>query len=80
MEKQLKSNDIRTKTDIKPGKLNGKIKNAQLEKIPYMVIIGEKEIEQQNISIRDRLQGNQGTSTIDDFIKKIKKHENEVIK
>ena len=80
VEKQLKSNDIRTKTDIKPGKLNGKIKNAQLEKIPYMVIIGEKEIEQQNISIRDRLQGNQGTSTIDDFIKKIKKYENEVIK
>ena len=80
VEKQLKSNDIRTKTDIKPGKLNGKIKNAQLEKIPYMVIIGEKEIEEQNISIRDRLQGNQGTSTIDDFIKKIKKHENEVIK
>ena len=80
VEKQLKSNDIRTKTDIKPGKLNGKIKNAQLEKIPYMVIIGEKEIEQQNISIRDRLQGNQGTLTIDDFIKKIKKHENEVIK
>ena len=80
VEKQLKSNDIRTKTDIKPGKLNGKIKNAQLEKIPYMVIIGEKEIEEQNISIRDRLQGNQGTSTIDDFIKKIKKYENEVIK
>ena len=80
VEKQLKSNDIRTKTDIKPGKLNGKIKNAQLEKIPYMVIIGEKEIEQQNISIRDRLQGNQGTSTIDDFIKKIKKYENDVIK
>ena len=80
VEKQLKSNDIRTKTDIKPGKLNGKIKNAQLEKIPYMVIIGEKEIEQENISIRDRLQGNQGTSTIDDFIKKIKKYENEVIK
>ena len=80
VEKQLKSNDIRTKTDIKPGKLNGKIKNAQLEKIPYMIIIGEKEIEEQNISIRDRLQGNQGTSTIDDFIKKIKKYENEVIK
>ena len=80
VEKQLKLNDIRTKTDIKPGKLNGKIKNAQLEKIPYMVIIGEKEIEEQNISIRDRLQGNQGTSTIDDFIKKIKKYENEVIK
>ena len=80
VERQLKSNDIRTKTDIKPGKLNGKIKNAQLEKIPYMVIIGEKEIEEQNISIRDRLQGNQGTSTIDDFIKKIKKYENEVIK
>ena len=80
VEKQLKSNDIRTKTDIKPGKLNGKIKNAQLEKIPYMVIIGEKEIEEQNISIRDRHQGNQGASTIDDFIKKIKQYENEVIK
>jgi len=80
VERQLKSNDIRTKTDIKPGKLNGKIKNAQLEKIPYMIIIGEKEIEEKNISIRDRLQGNQGTSTIDDFIQKIKKYENEVIK
>ena len=35
VEKQLKSNDIRTKTDIKPGKLNGKIKNAQLENTIY---------------------------------------------
>ena len=80
IEKKLKSNDIRTKTDIKPGKLNGKIKNAQLEKIPYMIIIGEKEIENQNISIRDRLQGNQGTLTVNDFVKKIKNIESEVIK
>ena len=49
------------------------------EKIPYMVIIGEKEIEQQNISIRHRLEGNQGTMTVLDFVKKIKKIENEIL-
>ena len=79
VENELKSFDLRVKTDVRSGKLNGKIKNAQLEKIPFMIIIGEKEVSEKNISVRHRLEGNQGTTTVSDFVKKIKKIENEIL-
>ena len=76
IEDKLKDHDIRVETDIKSGKLNGKIKNAQLLKIPYMLIIGNDEITNNEVSIRHRLLGNQGNSSIDKFIVKIKDEEN----
>ena len=44
-----------------------------------MIIIGEKEVSEKNISVRHRLEGNQGTTTVSDFVKKIKKIENEIL-
>lgn len=70
--KALKDSGIRADADYRNEKLGYKIREAQLEKVPYMVILGDKEIEQNNISVRSRHEGDLGSSTIDEFIAKIK--------
>ena len=52
-------------------KIGYKIREAQLEKVPYMIILGEKEIEQNNISVRSRKEGDLGSKTVEEFIARI---------
>ncbi len=79
IEKELRNQEIRAFTDIKSGKLNGKIKNAQILKIPYMLIIGNEEVLNKQVAVRHRLLGNQGAVKLDEFINKLKNEENEKI-
>ena len=79
IEKELRNQEIRAFTDIKSGKLNGKIKNAQILKIPYMLIIGNEEVSNKQVAVRHRLLGNQGAVKLDEFINKLKNEENEKI-
>ncbi|RCL87572.1 threonine--tRNA ligase [bacterium] len=65
---QLKEKNIRVKIDIRNEKMGAKIRNAELNKIPIMIIIGEKEVQDNTVSIRRKFSGNQGTFPIDDFI------------
>ena len=65
---QLKEKNIRVKIDIRNEKMGAKIRNAELNKIPIMIIIGEKEVQDNTVSIRRKFSGNQGTFSIDDFI------------
>ena len=67
--------DIRATVDRKQGKLNGKVKNAQLDKVPYMLIIGGKEQEQNQVAVRHRLRGMKGACDLEDFIAQLKKEE-----
>src|SRR5258708_7749071 len=55
VEAQLKAAGFRTTTDLRSAKINGKIRDAQLELIPYMLVIGQKEAEQGTVTVRDRL-------------------------
>ena len=73
----LQKADIRTSIDKKQTKLNAKIKNAQLEKIPYMLIIGKDEVAEQKVAIRHRLKGMMGTQTIDEFIEHLQTEDKE---
>ena len=73
----LQKADIRTSVDKKQTKLNAKIKNAQLEKIPYMLIIGKDEVAEQKIALRHRLKGMMGTQTIDEFIEHLQTEDKE---
>ncbi|OUX38551.1 MAG: threonine--tRNA ligase [Kiritimatiellaceae bacterium TMED266] len=75
VEQTLRLHDIRVTTDTRSGKLNGKVKNAQLEKVPYMLIIGKDEMSSEQVSVRHRLQGMIGTQLLDTFIQKIKEEE-----
>jgi threonyl-tRNA synthetase len=71
----LREVDVRAAIDTKPGKLNGKVKNAQLDKVPYMLIIGGKEQETQQVAVRHRLKGMQGECSLEEFITQLKAEE-----
>jgi threonyl-tRNA synthetase len=72
---KLRNAEIRASVDKKQGKLNGKVKNAQLDKVPYMLIIGAKEQENGQVAVRHRLTGMKGECTLDEFIAQLKEEE-----
>lgn len=70
---QLFKKGIRVELDDRTEKVGFKIREAQLEKIPYMLVIGEKELESGEISVRSRDEGELGSRSVDAFIEKISK-------
>ncbi len=73
IKKELEAESIRVEIDSKAESLGKKIRNAELEKVPYMVIMGEKEKESGQISVRSKKEGDLGAMKLKDFLKKIKK-------
>ena len=65
---KLRANGIRVNLDTRNEKMGAKIRNAELSKIPVMIILGEKEVESSSISVRRRFVGNQGSVDLDSFI------------
>lgn len=70
---KLKYNGIRAKLDLRSEKLGRKIRDAQLEKTPYMIVIGDRDAENQVISVRNRHSGDLGQMKVEDFIEKVVK-------
>ena len=70
--KALKDVGIRAEQDERAEKIGYKIREAQMEKVPYMVIVGAKEEEEGNVSIRYRDSGENVTMSLDEFIAKVK--------
>lgn len=68
----LKASNIRVELDSTNESLGKKIREAKLEKVPYTLIIGDKEIEANTVTIESRDSGNLGAMSVDDFIAKIK--------
>lgn len=64
----LRDANIRADIDVQNEKVGYKIREAEMQKIPYMIVIGNKEIENNNISVRKHLKGNLGTTDLKDFI------------
>lgn len=71
--KQLKEKGFRVETDNRNEKIGMKIREAQLEKVPYMLVIGDRDVEQEVVSVRDRKQGDLGAMKLEAFMEKIKK-------
>ena len=69
---RLKENGIRCKVDDRKEKLNYKIRESSLEKIPFTVVVGEMEVNNKKLTVRELGGDNQVTMSIDDLIKKIK--------
>ena len=69
--KKLRANNIRTLLDLRDEKVGAKIRKAELSKIPIMLIIGEKEELNKNISIRRRKKGDLGSMRLKDFMSDI---------
>lgn len=69
--KELKKKGIRVETDLRNEKIGYKIREAQLQKIPYMLVLGDKEMQDGNVAVRSRKQGDLGVMSFDDFAAKI---------
>lgn len=68
---ELRANGIRAEADVRNEKIGYKIREAQLDKIPYMFIIGDKEAEEGNISVRSRKEGDLGVMAKKDIFDKL---------
>ncbi len=62
---------IRSECDLRSEKIGFKIREAQMQKVPYMLIIGDKEVENGVVAVRARKEGDLGTMPLDDFIIRI---------
>ncbi len=73
LEKILSENNIRVELDENNEKIGAKIRDAEIQKIPYMLIFGDKEISGNMVNIRKQGKGDLGPSTMEQFVKKLKK-------
>jgi threonyl-tRNA synthetase len=69
---KLKEQDIRGLLDLRDEKITRKIRDAEIKKIPYMLIVGEREANEQKVAVRRHGQGDQGSVRLDDFVKEFK--------
>ncbi len=71
MQKYFKEHEVRAIVDDRNEKIGRKVRDNELKRIPYMLIVGEKEAADGTVSIRKQGEGEQGTLSIADFGKKI---------
>ena len=71
LESEMRAQGIRVETDSRNEKIGYKIREAQLEKLPYMLIVGDKEREEGTVSVRKRDEGDIGAITKKEFIARI---------
>ena len=71
VEQELKKNGILATVDNRSEKIGFKIREARLAKLPYMLIVGQKEEEEKNVSVRSRFAGDEGSKPLGEFIDQI---------
>lgn len=71
IQKKLQAAGVRVEVDLRNEKIGYKIREAQMEKVPYMLVIGDKEMENGAVAVRSRKEGDLGAMPIDDFVQKI---------
>jgi threonyl-tRNA synthetase len=78
---ELKKAGIRVEVDLSEESLGAKIRKAELLKIPYMLVVGDKEMENQTVAVRGKKEGkNLGTMKVEEFIDFLKKKIKEELK
>ena len=68
VEGRLKAAGFRASVDSRYEKVGRKIRDAEIGKYPYMLIVGEQEVKDKSVAVRKRKEGNQGTMVVDEFI------------
>ncbi|OGZ43722.1 MAG: threonine--tRNA ligase [Candidatus Ryanbacteria bacterium RIFCSPHIGHO2_01_FULL_45_22] len=71
VEQELKKNDVRVEIDGRNESLGKKIREGEMQKIPYLLIVGEKEKSARSVNVRERGKGDLGAKALDDFMKKL---------
>ena len=68
LKKELQAKGLRIEVDERDEKLGKKIRDAQLQKVPYMLIIGQKEVDSGTVSVRDRSKGDKGSMDMETLL------------
>ena len=71
VRRQLAANDVDVTVDNRSEKIGFKIREARLNKIPYMLVVGAQEAEDQTVSVRSRFAGDEGVKPLQEFIDQI---------
>jgi threonyl-tRNA synthetase len=71
VEAELKSAGFRVSGDYRPEKIGAKIREAQLEKVPYMLVVGDKEQSAGTVAVRDRVDGDLGAMSVPEVVKRL---------
>ena len=72
IKNRLQKESFRVELDERNEKINYKIREAEVQKIPYMTVVGDKEVENKTISVREKSSQKQSSQKLSDFIKNIK--------
>ncbi len=64
----LKKAGFRVEANVRSDKIGAKIRDAQLQKVPYMLVLGDKELEEQKVAVRERKQGDIGAMSLEEFL------------
>src|SRR6266850_4665034 len=70
IRRMLLDRGVRVEADLREEKMGAKIRDAELLKIPYMLVLGRREMEERTVSVRSRKQGNEGAAPLDRFVEK----------
>ena len=79
VQAKLVANNIRVEIDSRDEKLGKKIRDAQIQKIPYMAVIGEKEVASDQVAPRERSRGDLGAMSINSFIDVLMEEKNPLL-
>ncbi|HKN83441.1 MAG TPA: threonine--tRNA ligase [Pyrinomonadaceae bacterium] len=67
LARELRSQGFRVETNLRSEKIGAKIRNAQLQKVPFMLVLGDREMEQKTVAVRERARGDIGVMSVAEF-------------
>jgi threonyl-tRNA synthetase len=70
---ELRAAGLRVESNLKSEKIGAKIRNAQIQKTPFMLVLGDREMEQGMVAVRERTKGDIGVMSLDDFVEMARK-------
>ena len=70
---RLRRKGLRVETDLRNEKIGFKIREAQMQKVPYMIVLGDREVEERCTSVRHRSEGDLGSMSVDELVERLKR-------
>ena len=70
---KLRESHLRVEANLRSEKIGAKIRNAQMQKVPFMLVLGDREMEQEKVAVRERVKGDIGVMSLDEFVEMARK-------
>jgi threonyl-tRNA synthetase len=67
VSQELRNRGLRVETNLRSEKIGAKIRDAQMQKVPFMLVLGDREMEQRTVAVRERAKGDLGVMSLDEF-------------